>query len=425
MLRTLTRTYRRLAHALRRGDSHAEVDPADLLMLSGHEDIRTISTRLTAVKSEIDRSLYELRDWSRELEQRLGPMQDELVRTRSLRSLGETIGGLAHNFNNSLAAIVSYAELLMRERGDEAAATRQLAVIRQIALEAAGSVRHLQEYVARQTHVAFGPVTLDAVVADALALTEPRWRDEAERRGVTVSIARDVEGAPPVEGSPADLRDIFVHLILSAVNAMSAGGSLTIRAHGEASGWVTVTFADTAQATRDVDVAAAIAARQGGTLSVEVSDGGTAMTLRLLGSRYQVIPAVAAPAPVDGLRSRRILLVDDDPRLRRALADILEAHGHVVAALGSGAEALAHLETADVDLVITDLGMPGMTGWEVAAGVKARRPQVPVFLLTGWGADVAADERSLLVDRVIPKPVSTDALLSHVGSVEGARTGAK
>jgi CheY-like chemotaxis protein len=95
-----------------------------------------------------------------------------------------------------------------------------------------------------------------------------------------------------------------------------------------------------------------------------------------------------------------------------------------VAALGSGAEALAHLETADVDLVITDLGMPGMTGWEVAAAVKARRPQVPVFLLTGWGADVAADERSLLVDRVIPKPVSTDALLSHVGSVQEARTGA-
>jgi CheY-like chemotaxis protein len=148
------------------------------------------------------------------------------------------------------------------------------------------------------------------------------------------------------------------------------------------------------------------------------------MTLRLLGSRYQVIPAVAAPAPVDGLRSRRILLVDDDSRLRRALADILEAHGHVVAALGSGAEALAHLETADVDLVITDLGMPGMTGWEVAAAVKARRPQVPVFLLTGWGADVAADEQSLLVDRVIPKPVSTDALLSHVGSVQEAHTGA-
>jgi C4-dicarboxylate-specific signal transduction histidine kinase len=145
MLRTLKRTCRRLARALRRGDSHAEVAATDISMLSGHEDIRTISTRLTAVKSEIDRSLYELRDWSRELEQRLGPMQDELVRTRGLRSLGETIGGLAHNFNNSLAAIVSYAELLMRERGDEAATTRQLAVIRQIALEAGSSVRHLQE----------------------------------------------------------------------------------------------------------------------------------------------------------------------------------------------------------------------------------------------------------------------------------------
>ena len=423
MLRTLRQVCRRLVRVLHRADSHPDVHPSDLLMLSGHEDLRAISTRLTAVKAEIDRSLDELRDWSRELEQRLGPMQDELVRTRSLRSLGETIGGLAHNFNNSLAAIVAYAELLMRERGDAASATRQLAVIRQIALEAGASVRHLQEYVARQTHVAFGPVMLDAVMADALALTEPRWRDEAERRGVRVTIARDVEGAPPVEGSPADLRDIFVHLILSAVSAMSAGGTLTIRARGEASGWVTVTFADTAQGARDLNVAAAIAERQGGSLAVEVSGDGTAVTLRLLGSRYQVIPA-AASAPAPGVLARRILLVDDDPRLRRALADILEAHGHAVTDLGSGAEALAHLETADVDLVITDLGMPEMTGWEVAAAVKARRPRMPVFLLTGWGTDVTADDRSLLVDRVIPKPVSTDALLSYVGSVQSTPAGA-
>ena len=394
--------------------------PTDALMLSGHEDVQAVASRLGVVKGEIDRSLYELRDWSRELEQRLGPMQDELVRTRNLRNLGETVGGLAHNFNNSLAAIVSYAELLLREARDDAS-QRRLGIIRQVALEAAAGVRHLQEFVARQTHIAFGPVALDAVVGEALALTEPRWRDEAERNAVKVTLARDVDAAPPVEGSPADLRDIFVHLILGAVTAMPRGGSLAIQARGETSGWVTVTIVHTGQQTmRDVGVAAAIAERQGGSLSIEVSSEGTRATLRLLGSRYHVIPAAAPAPPLPGAVSRRIVLVDDDPRLLRALADILEAHGHVVTAVGSGPEALAHVETHAVDVVITDLGMPGMTGWEVAARVKARRPDMPVFLLTGWGAEVAADEQSLLVDRVIPKPVSADTLLSHVTSIETA-----
>jgi CheY-like chemotaxis protein len=418
MFGRLTGVYRRLMRGvLRRGDVDAGIASIDPMMLSGHEDILTVSRRLQIVKSEIDRSLYELRDWSRELEQRLDPLQDELVRTRNLRTLGETVGGLAHNFNNSLAAIVSYTELLLRESQDDTA-QRRLAIIRQVALEAAGSLRHLQEFVARQTHMPFGPVSLDSVLTEALALTEPRWRDEAERHGVRVSIVRQVTAAPPVEGNPADLRDVFVHLILGAVSAMSTGGELTIRAWGEDSGWVTVTIADPARGARQVNVAAAIIERQGGSLSMESSAAGTTVTLRLLGSRYQVIPTATAMAAADADRARRIALVDDDPRLLRALTDLLSAHGHTVSAFGSGRELLEFLETAGVDLVITDLGMPEMTGWEVAAAVKARRPGVPVFLLTGWGADAAADARSLLVDRVIPKPLSLDALLSHVGSVE-------
>jgi len=76
-----------------------------------------------------------------------------------------------------------------------------------------------------------------------------------------------------------------------------------------------------------------------------------------------------------------------------------------------------------VDLVVTDLGMPGMTGWEVAALVKSRAPHIPVFLLTGWGETVAADERSRYVDRVIAKPVSADALLAPLAEIARSDAG--
>ena len=201
-------------------------------MLSGHEEIPVIVNRLTTLKAEMDRSFYELRGWSRELAQRLGPLQDELARSRNLFTLGDTIGGLAHNFNNSLAAILGYTELLLQETGNETA-RRRLAVIRQVALEAGARVRQLQEFIAREPQVAFGPVALQPLISDALALTEPRWRDDAERRGITIAVTRDVDSAPPVEGNFVELRDVFVQLILSAVAAMPRGGALAVRAWGE------------------------------------------------------------------------------------------------------------------------------------------------------------------------------------------------
>src|SRR5262249_18180910 len=75
-----------------------------------------------------------------------------------LRSLGETVGGLAHNFNNSLAAILAYTELLLRDAPKDSPAHRRLMIVRDVALEASATVRRLQDFVARQPEVAFGPV---------------------------------------------------------------------------------------------------------------------------------------------------------------------------------------------------------------------------------------------------------------------------
>lgn len=390
-------------------------------MLSGHEEIPSIVSRMTALKAQMDRSLYELRAWSREVAGRLGPLQDELSQTRNLRALGVTVGGLAHNFNNSLAAILGYTELLLRDAQDDMT-RRRLAVVRQVALEAAGTVRQLQEFIAQQPQVGVGPVALQPLIAEALTLTEPRWRDEAERRGAAVAVTREVDGVPPVEGNFVELRDLFVQLILGAVAAMPRGGALTIHAWGEESGWIVVDLSDTGTGERDLAGVAAVVDHHGGSVEVARDEHGTRVRLRLLGSRYHVIPAAGEPERLPAEQARRILLVDDDVRLLRALADLLQGRGHTVVAAASGGEALAAFDPAAIDVVVTDLGMPGVTGWDVAAEVKSRAPQVPVFLLTGWGEMAAADERSRYVDRVIAKPVSADALLGPLAEIARSDT---
>src|SRR2546428_8017434 len=100
---------------------------------------------------------------------------------------------------------------------------------------------------------------------------------------------------------------------------------------------------------------------------------------------------------------------------------MLASHGHIVLTAGGADEALARLEREpDLDLVLTDLVMPGRTGWDVAAAVKARRPDVAVGLISGWGDTSDVDEaRRATVDFVVEKPVSVEAPQAAVPRVSG------
>jgi signal transduction histidine kinase/CheY-like chemotaxis protein len=428
MLERVRRAISRWAH-----DGPAPAAPGTPLF-ADHDEIHDIAVHLGRTKVELDRSVLMLRSWARDLARRLEDAPAGLGRAEELRALGETVGGLAHNLNNSLAAILAYAELLLREaHGDTQ--RRRLSVMRDVALEASQTVRRLQEFVSRQPQVAFGPVGLPAVIAEAVEMTAPRWRDEAQRRGTVITVAQDIESVPPVEGIAFELRDALVRLILNAVAAMPEGGRITVRAAGEESGWVVVEVRDTGvgmppalrerlsqrpPSGRGLAEVFETVERHGGTVGIDSEEGkGTVVRLRLHASRFQIIPP--SPETVDRSAAReeavRVLIVDDDPRLIAVLSDVLRSEGHEVTTANSGEAALAVFDPDRHDVVITDLGMPRMTGWEVAERVKRRSPDTPVFILTGWGETVSAHESSQFVDRVIAKPVSAESLLEQLAEL--------
>jgi signal transduction histidine kinase/CheY-like chemotaxis protein len=419
--------------------------PPDALVFADHEEIRDIARQMARTKVELDRSVLSLRAWGRDLGRRLEQHPAGPEPGVDLRALGETVGGLAHNFNNSLAAILAYTELLLKEaQGDTA--QRRLRMIRDVALEASVSVRRFQELVSREPQVAFGPVAVAGVVAEALEMTAPRWRDEAQRRGITIEVATDVAAAPPVEGNAFELRDMLTQLVQNAVSAMPRGGVLTIRAAGEESGWVVVEVQDTGvgmpedirrriadgtlstespHATRGLAGVSHVVEHHGGAIAVETAHGrGTTVRLRLHASRFQIIPPSVAPSePPPADEAVRVLLVDDDHRLLGVMADMLREGGHAVTTAGNGEEALAAFDPRAHDVVITDLGMPRVNGWEVAERIKMAAPSTRVFLLTGWGDRVTAHEGSRFVDQVIAKPISGEALLGELAGLRRTRAG--
>src|SRR5262249_52796780 len=112
---------------------------------------------MARTKVELDRSILTLRSWARDLSRRVVESGGRLDHGHDLRSLGETVGGLAHNFNNSLAAILAYTELLLRDAPKDSTAQRRLVVVREVALEASATVRRLPDFLSPHPQVALRP----------------------------------------------------------------------------------------------------------------------------------------------------------------------------------------------------------------------------------------------------------------------------
>ena len=114
----------RLGKWIRRGAE--PTPPKNLLLFADHEEIQDIARQMARTKVELDRSILTLRSWARDLSRRVVESGGRLDHGHDLRSLGETVGGLAHNFNNSLAAILAYTELLLRDAPKDSTAQRRL-----------------------------------------------------------------------------------------------------------------------------------------------------------------------------------------------------------------------------------------------------------------------------------------------------------
>jgi signal transduction histidine kinase/CheY-like chemotaxis protein len=374
----------------------------------------------------------------------LAAAQDQLVRTERLRALGEMASGVAHDFNNLLASVLGRAQLLLR-RVQEPQQRQWLQVIERSALDGAQTVRRLQEFTRIRRDQPMVPLDLNQVVRDSLDITQSRWKDEPTSRGLVIELRTRLSDVPAVLGDAPELREAMTNLILNAVDAMPEGGVLSLST-AVVDDRVEILISDTgvgmAPDVREkvfdpffttkgpqgtgmgLSMTYGIVSRHGGTIAIE-SELGRGSLFRLSFPRAAQAQPEAAPAPsveTPAVRSLRCLVVDDEPPVREVIGDILESAGHSVVSLGDGAEAIARFAAERFDLVVTDLAMPRVSGWQVARAVKQIAPQAPVFLVTGFGVELSPEERRTHgVDLVLVKPLQIQTVLDAVAEI-AART---
>jgi GAF domain-containing protein/CheY-like chemotaxis protein len=365
--------------------------------------------------------------------------QEQLVRIEKLRALGEMASGVAHDFNNVLAVILGRAQLLQRKLHDPTL-LRWLDVVEEAALDGARTVRQIQEFTRARSDQPSQTVDLNQAVHDAVEMTRARWRDESQSRGVEIRLVLDLGVVPSIDGQPLELREVLTNLILNAVDALPRGGEIRV-ATRERESEVEVSVADNGVGMSDsvrrrifepffttkgpsgtglgLAMVYGIVSRHRGEILVESTEGaGSTFTIRLpMGLPPSAPTTPQSPA---GLNSVRVLVIDDEPFVRDTLGEILRQQHHDVVLADDGVSGLARFREGAFDLVMTDLAMPGMSGWQVAQAVKAVRPQVPVVLVTGWGVEVQVDElKTHGVDRVMTKPFRFEEVQEVVASFRG------
>jgi len=374
-------------------------------------------------------------------------LRTQLAQSEKIRALGEMAGGVAHDFNNFLTVISGNTQLMLSQMdGDRDQEFREsLESVQRAAADAAETVRRIQEFTRVRTARSFTIVNIKSVLLNSIDIARPRWRDEAEARGVKIEIEARLVSIPPVLANESELAEVFTNLIINAADVLRDGGRITVTTDTEPGGdWVRVVVADNGKgmdeevkkrvfepffSTKGVSgsglglsVAYGIINRHRGDITVESNeDEGTRFIVRLpvatmndltgAGEFSRAVElAETAENESGSLRQGKVLIVDDEPLVRKLLGDILLRMEQHYETAEDGEQALVLFDAAiearePFDLVMTDLGMPGISGWDVADAIKQRSPETPVVLITGWGDQLDSQKiKDCMVDSVIAKP---------------------
>jgi signal transduction histidine kinase/ActR/RegA family two-component response regulator len=373
-------------------------------------------------------------------------MREHYAQMEKLSALGELSSGVAHNFNNTLTGILARAQLLL-ETDSLGEIKRGLNIIIRTAEDGAKTVKRIQDFARQRRDQDFAPIDVDQLIIEVGEITRPRWKDRAEAENVHITLNRQISSNAAIMGDAGELREVLVNMVFNAVDAMPQGGQLTLssRRTGDV---VEISVSDTGTGMNEevrsrifdpffttkgkagmglgLSVSYGIIRRHEGTVEVESEVGrGTTFRVKLAAATGAAAPAkdsTPAQLPQPGEGGLRVLVVDDEDYVRELLSDILEREGCEVVLAAEGHEALTLFGRQSFDAVFTDVGLPGMSGWELARFIRERDSEIPLAVITGWGDTVSPEEQTAAqADWVIPKPFSVERIVTLVQEISQRR----
>jgi PAS domain S-box-containing protein len=394
------------------------------------EEARRTAELYERVSTEAER----LERMVQERTQEVLSLQDARSRERRLAAVGQLAAGVMHDVNNALNPIMAAAYLL-EANADKPDAVRDYAVrIAKAAETGAATAARVGRFIRQEPlqGVRDELVDLSNVCDEVVAMTRPLWAERA--RGGQVKLERQLTTGAHVRGIAGELREALLNLVQNALDAMQGGGTLGIRTSVTddqvelevSDSGIGMTpevrerafepfFTTKGQMGTGLGLAEVygIVKRHRGQVEIESQQGqGTIVRLRL---PRAPAPIAEPPREVGRKRvKRRVLLVEDHLDSREFMTALLETDGHTVTAVGSVTDALERLdapEGAEFDVMVTDIGLPDASGWDLIPQAREKRPSLRIGVVTGWEGHNAPSEGA---DFMLRKPIRTSEFLSQV-----------
>ncbi len=375
-----------------------------------------------------------------DITERVG-LQRQLLQTERIRAVGEMAAGVAHDFNNLLATILGRTQLLLL-KSDNNETKEQLKIVEKAAIDGGQIVKRMQEVTREKRDSNYQALDVNELIKESIIFTASKLKVSTQLKDKKVQLHTDFRDFVVVKGDAVELKEVFTNLILNAYDAMPNGGNLEIVSQKVDDKRVRISFKDTGlgmpeeirnkifnpffttKGEKGTGLGLSIVYKtitgHGGNIKVESEiNKGSTFTIILPLTEEPIKPKDPKELEIEEKSTEiRLLIVDDEPELLDTMAEILRLKFKSVEIASSGQIALEKVGSNFFDVVLTDLGMPEMSGWELARRVKESLPESHIILVTGWG-DQAREElqHHPYVDEILPKPYELKELIGKINKV--------
>ncbi|MCP4253279.1 MAG: response regulator [Candidatus Scalindua sp.] len=371
-------------------------------------------------------------------------MEETLLQSEKLKSIGIITAGIAHEFNNILAIMMGSAELIEGGLKDENELKKVLCNIIDAGEDGAEIVRNMLKFSKTEGKDTADYIFFDIrhLIDEAIEFAMPRWKNMAQAKGTDYKIDKeDMREVPEVLCNTTELREVFTNIINNALDAMPDGGTLSFSTWSSED-TVFIRISDTGKGMPEdvkkkifdpffttrrplgtglgMSVSYGVIVRHGGQIEVE-SEVGKGTTFNLsIPIKKDVVRKKVMPEPERQRIARKlhILVVDDSEQMCVVVDNFLARDGHTVKAVASGSDAIELAGKEDFDLVLCDLAMPKVYGYDVIKAINKLGKRPKIGIMTGWADNLKpADDVEFKVDFILRKPFKRQELAKHINEL--------
>ena len=356
------------------------------------------------------------------------------IKHQRLKAMGEMSSSIAHDFNNSLQQMTGNLEVIKLQNDYPDNTLERLNNIGSIIGDVAERVSALQKFgVSENDDKNTKLIDFNTLIKESLMQSRPLWKDDMEKKGLKINIITDFKDIPKIIGSCGELKSAVYNLIKNSVEAMPEGGDIIIKT-GTKGKRVFATFTDTGIGMNEetkTKVFEPFFTTKGFKLGRGLGMSGVFNIIKKYignivvksselskGSTFEIVFPIGQQEEVKVINKNKrknkakinVLWVDDDTSITEDVSELLELMGHKCTIANSGKNALEYLNKNTCDIVFTDIGMPGMNGWELIAAIrKDYGRKTKIITVSGWSIDEKAKEE-YEIDFVMQKPFTKDTL---------------